>query len=164
MDFGRNNCVMDAGVNSADEKGNTNLSVRRTSIARLSSDDFKWLYDRVREIVTFANQSYSYDLGNAAMEQMQLAAYSAKNRGTFGWHMDMGDGAMTRKLGVSVPLNSDSEYEGGELQFNYGQKESIPQIAGQAIVFPSYAMHRVTPVTKGVRYSLVAWIHGAPFR
>ena len=76
-----------------------------------------------------------------------------------------------RKLSVTVSLNDPSEYDGGNLKFDLGPhredryhscEEIRPQ--GSVIVFPSHIQHQVTPVTRGTRYSLVAWNLGAPFR
>ena len=73
-----------------------------------------------------------------------------------------------RKISVSVILNDD--YEGGDLEFlvinHKGELErtKITPAVGSAIIFPSYIMHRVTPVTKGTRYSVVAWYGGPPFK
>ena len=73
-----------------------------------------------------------------------------------------------RKISVSVILNDD--YEGGDLEFLVinakGELEicKITPAVGSAIIFPSYIMHRVTPVTKGTRYSVVAWYGGPPFK
>jgi PKHD-type hydroxylase len=65
----------------------------------------------------------------------------------------------TRKLSMTVVLNDD--YEGGEFEFLGNGK--IKEKMGTVIVFPSYMQHRVLPVTKGVRYSLVVWFCGEPF-
>jgi len=77
----------------------------------------------------------------------------------------------TRKLSVTVSLNDPTEYKGGNLKFDLGPhsekryhtcKEIRPR--GSIIVFPSHIYHQVTPVTKGTRYSLVAWNLGNPFK
>jgi PKHD-type hydroxylase len=78
-----------------------------------------------------------------------------------------------RKLSMTVNLNEPGAYEGGNLKFDFGPhvrhreryhecEEIRPQ--GSAIVFPSFVYHQVTPVTRGVRYSLVVWVLGKPFR
>jgi PKHD-type hydroxylase len=76
-----------------------------------------------------------------------------------------------RKLSVTISLNDQSQYDGGNLQFDLGPHrpdrfhtctEIRPK--GSVIVFPSYVHHQVTPVTRGTRYSLVCWNLGAPFR
>ena len=67
----------------------------------------------------------------------------------------------TRKLSMSIVLNND--FEGGEFEFLGSETELIKAKAGTVIVFPSYLQHRVRPVTKGVRHSLVVWFCGEPF-
>jgi PKHD-type hydroxylase len=76
-----------------------------------------------------------------------------------------------RKLSVTVSLNNPNEYEGGNLQFDLGphrpdQYHTCLEIRpkGSVIVFPSHVHHQVTPITRGTRYSLVAWSLGAPFK
>ena len=77
-----------------------------------------------------------------------------------------------RKISMTLNLNVPGEYEGGNLKFDFGPHrtgerfheclEIRPQ--GSMIVFPSYLYHQVTPITRGVRYSLVLWTLGKPFR
>jgi len=76
-----------------------------------------------------------------------------------------------RKLSLTINLSDPNTYEGGNLKFDLGPhsekriitcEEIRPQ--GSMVVFPSYVHHTVTPVTSGVRYSLVVWALGYPFR
>lgn len=77
-----------------------------------------------------------------------------------------------RKLSVTVSLSDPKTYTGGNLKFDFGPhsdggryhvcKEIRPR--GSIIVFPSHVYHQVTPVTRGIRYSLVAWNLGNPFK
>ena len=76
-----------------------------------------------------------------------------------------------RKLSVTVSLTDPKEYKGGELEFDFRNQdksnirtctEILPK--GSLVVFPSFVWHRVKPVTKGVRHSLVIWNLGYPFR
>lgn len=76
-----------------------------------------------------------------------------------------------RKLSVTISLNDPDEYEGGNLQFDFGPHKTERFLTcteirpkGSVIVFPSHVYHQVTPVTKGTRYSLVCWNLGAPFK
>jgi PKHD-type hydroxylase len=80
--------------------------------------------------------------------------------------MDFGTGELSnRKLSITVQLSDPDEYEGGELQFMVNQNIfTAPKDKGTAIIFPSFALHRVTPITKGSRKSIVGWISGAPYR
>jgi PKHD-type hydroxylase len=82
------------------------------------------------------------------------------------WHMDVASGERSRrKLGMVVQLSSGDEYEGGRLELFSGPgKATAPREAGTLIVFPSYVLHRVTPVTRGVRQCLLGWTTGPRFR
>ena len=67
----------------------------------------------------------------------------------------------TRKLSMTIVLNSD--FEDGDFEFKDGFIENLKLEEGSIIVFPSFKEHRVTPVTRGIRYSLVAWFVGPPY-
>jgi len=77
-----------------------------------------------------------------------------------------------RKISMTLNLNEPGQYEGGNLLFDFGQhqdgeqffecKEMRPQ--GSLVIFPSFLSHCVTPLTKGIRYSLVMWCLGKPFK
>ena len=84
----------------------------------------------------------------------------------FDWHLDFGPGAISeRKLSITVQLSDEDAYEGGDLEFMVNKEYvKAPREQGTVIVFPSFIMHRVTPVTKGTRESIVGWIAGPPFR
>ena len=69
---------------------------------------------------------------------------------------------LARKL--SLELTDPAEYDGGQLQLNNGHDMDTEQIRGRLFAFPSFMLHRVTPVTRGTRCSLVSWIGGPQFR
>lgn len=129
----------------------------------------RWVYDLVWDYLDIANRNSNWNFQIDACEAMQLARYNKD--GHFKFHQD-GNGftrfdngnkfvhGKTRKLSMSIILND--EYEGGEFEF-FGQQQVIGK-RGTIIVFPSYMMHRVKPVTKGTRYSLVTWFCGEPFK
>ena len=73
----------------------------------------------------------------------------------------------TRKLSMTVQLSDSKDYEGGEFLFYAGKNEpTIPPIQeqGSILVFDSRMWHKIIPVTRGVRYSLVSWILGPRFQ
>jgi PKHD-type hydroxylase len=75
------------------------------------------------------------------------------------------DGSSPRKLSLILQLSDATEYEGGELQLkDSSDHTAVERKKGHLIAFPSYLLHRVTPVTKGIRRSLVVWISGPAFR
>lgn len=93
--------------------------------------------------------------------ELQFTRYEAADAGHFAWHADVGvlsaDG-FERRLSFVVMLSDPAEYQGG--QFELEGAGPVPLARGDVIVFPSTALHRVTPVTVGTRHSLVAWVEG----
>jgi PKHD-type hydroxylase len=69
------------------------------------------------------------------------------------------------KISLSIQLSDPSEYEGGDLEFTWGRSSKFaPKEKGAMVLFPSYSLHKVHPVTKGKRRALVLWAHGPAFR
>jgi PKHD-type hydroxylase len=142
----------------------TVAEVRRTRICWLEMDEHPWVYNQVWTIAQAANQLLRFDLAPAP-EKIQLARYDALENGFFAWHADTVPSDMTRKLSISVPLNAPTDYEGGALELLQGTSViKVEQSPGAPIFFPSWLIHRVTPVTRGARYSLVAWVRGPNWR
>jgi PKHD-type hydroxylase len=80
--------------------------------------------------------------------------------------MDIGPGSIShRKVSITIQLSDPSEYEGGDLELWYGGSIiQIPKNKGLTVLFPSFSMHRVTPITKGTRKSLVLWVGGEHYK
>ena len=141
-----------------------NKEVRRSQQVWLPPEENAWVYKRMLQIARRVNERYQYQIDRVD-DKIQIAYYDETEQGFFSWHMDWGSDAQQRKISISIPLNEPEEYEGGELEFNVnGVPAAVPQKMGTAVTFPSYILHRVNPVTRGRRYSMVAWIHGPPFR
>jgi PKHD-type hydroxylase len=126
----------------------------------LPDNSTEWIFRKLNAAIRRLNEAYQYQL--SGFEALQVATYSVDDH--YDWHIDLGPGKnSTRKLSLSLQLSDSSEYEGGDLEFmNVGQMTS--REIGTLITFPAFLMHRVTPVTRGTRKSLVAWISGDPFR
>ena len=140
----------------------------------------QWIYNTIWPYMEQANEEAGWKYDIRAAEQMQITRY--KKGGFYYFHKDgKGDHLSTydepdnefmhgyvRKLSMTVLLNDN--YGGGEFQFaSLDQEEctiETPEFnkIGSIIVFPSDMEHRVTPVTKGIRYSLVVWFLGPPFK
>lgn len=82
------------------------------------------------------------------------------------WHVDSGssESGIVRKLSISVQLSLPTDYEGGELEFAGHEQNAFSRIAGTVTCFPSYCVHRVTPILSGERCSLVCFALGPAFR
>ncbi|MGR3496098.1 2OG-Fe(II) oxygenase [Citreimonas sp.] len=126
-----------------------------------------WVMDRVVDAVAEANrQVYHFDI-EGFDESAQVARYGAEREGHFDWHADIGDGrlASRRKLTMVVQLSDPDDYVGGVLEIMpSAQVSEACKTRGAATLFPSYLLHRVTPVSVGARHSLTIWAHGPAFR
>ena len=121
-------------------------------------------FQRVTGIVQSLNQQFFNFNLFGMVEGFQFTRYDAPS-GFYGMHIDRYIGGNVRKLSLTIQLSSAEEYEGGELALQFGKEpEIMDKQQGKLIVFPSYVLHEVRPVSKGIRYSLVAWVTGEPFK
>lgn len=80
------------------------------------------------------------------------------------WHTDSGAGRSAIKTAISVQLSDPDDYEGGDLHLQMGSHiRPMPRTRG-TVVFPGWQIHRVPPLTSGVRWSLTARTFGPPLR
>jgi PKHD-type hydroxylase len=153
------------------------------------NSDIVWMSDRwiYREIQPYVNQANSNAGWNFQWDWSESCQFTKYTKGQFyDWHTDSWDQpyikenvndpshGKTRKLSVTVTLSDPKEYSGGELEFDFRNidpdkkrnvikcKEILPK--GSLVVFPSFVWHRVCPVKKGSRHSLVIWNLGWPFK
>ena len=151
----------------------------------------KWIYDAVHPYIHEANQKAGWNFEWDWSESCQFTKYGVGQY--YGWHCDSWeepyqrkqnedgtypiDHGKIRKLSVTISLTEPDEYVGGNLEFDFrnqidwerDKKSKIKECTeirprGSIIVFPSFVWHRVAPVTKGVRNSLVVWNLGYPFK
>lgn len=142
--------------------------IRRADLCWLDDvPEAGWVMDKMVGIVSQANrEGFGFDLDEFA-ESAQVARYGADRQGHFDWHTDIGAGVLAarRKLTIVVQLSDPAAYQGGVLELR--PDSNVAQAAagrGVATVFPSFVLHRVTPVTIGTRWSLTLWAHGPAFR
>ena len=146
-----------------------------------------WIYKELHPYIHQANKAAGWNFDWDRSESCQFTKYKLNQY--YDWHCDSWDkpykrdnkndpdNGKIRKLSMTCQLTDGSEYEGGELEFDFRNydphmreedkhlkqaKEILPK--GSIIVFPSFVWHRVKPVTKGTRYSLVMWNLGYPFK
>lgn len=133
------------------------------------NQEWAWLYDKLMNMITEANDSlWNFNL-YGGLDSIQYTEYHASEHGHYGWHQDIGPGMLsTRKVSVTVQLSDPSEYDGGDLEYFQGGDIDNAQKAernkGLVFIFPSFMMHRITKVTRGVRKSFVLWVGGDHYK
>lgn len=145
------------------ENGVIDKKIRNVSHSWLSIDKFDWLYSLLEEEIKNINWlNYKYVLDQ--METIDyLEYYAGDEAGKYDAHIDGGINS-NRKLSFSVLLSDPSDYDGGDLIIYEAKAPMIvPKRKGMITFFPSNVLHEVTPVTRGVRRSIVSWIHGPVF-
>lgn len=162
IEIGESNILQVGKIGDSEEKDTT---YRDSEIAWIyPSDETEFMFRRVTDILISLNkQFFNFDLFGLA-EGFQFTKYTAPD-GFYGAHTDKRLNAAVRKLSATIQLSADEDYEGGELALQFGKNpELMDKAQGKLIAFPSYVLHEVKPVTKGTRYSLVAWATGKPFK
>jgi PKHD-type hydroxylase len=145
--------------------GAVNPNIRRSELNWLHKDpECAWVFEKLSHVVSSLNTEYfGFDLTGFG-EALQLTNYHEARQGHYKWHQDFG-GEISRKLSLVLQLSEPKGYEGGELQLlTTGQPTAIQKKRGLIVVFPSWTLHQVTPVVRGSRQTLVAWVSGAPFK
>ena len=141
--------------------------LRVTRVAwMLKNPEIQWLHTRLEEMVLRINaQFFRFDLFGLN-EPFQYTVYDASEGSYYKWHVDNGEkNYEPRKISLSLQLSGPSDYQGGDLELEWGDGPIKAEKAlGTLIAFPSYVLHRVTPVTSGTRKSLVIWVAGPEFR
>lgn len=137
--------------------------IRRVAVHKLLAEgDIIPLFDKLMAAIISANRSY-WNFQIQYLPLIEVLKY--ETNGHYLRHVDWGAGFQTRKISAVVMLSEPEEYEGGILQLHdRGLPTDMPRERGTIIVFPSWVLHGVTPVTDGVRWAATAWVTGEPFR
>lgn len=148
--------------------GNVDLAtIRRSKVHFIDSrnPDNAWIFQRITgAIIDLNKRFFHFDLEK--IETLQFSVYDESYKGFYDKHIDiMYRSTGFRKLSFSVLLSDPEDFEGGDLLLHYGtDPDKAHRVTGGLTLFPSYALHEVTPVTKGTRYALVGWVWGPRFK
>jgi len=123
-----------------------------------------WLYERMTGLIqSFNVRFFEFELIGFS-DPFQYTIYQSHEGGHYDWHVDQGVTA-PRKLSLTLQLTDPGTYEGCDLQMQISNRtETAPRERGTLIAFPSWVLHRVTPITSGTRKSMVVWAAGPKFR
>ena len=155
----------------ASTAGGKDKKVRSSSVKWVpQNNEWFWLYEKLSDYAVQANFAlWNFDITQIP-EQIQYTEYYASEQGHYDWHADIGPGLLSkRKISITVQLSEPDEYEGGDMEVFKGGSmngpfDKAPRKAGCVFIFPSFLMHRVSPVTKGTRKSFVLWLGGSHYK
>jgi len=124
----------------------------------------QWIYERFETLAKLANERIFQFHVTGIQDPLQFAQYGPGQ--CFDWHLDFERGpSSNRKLSLVVQLTDPGEYQGGDLQIMVAtQPFTVPRKKGCVILFPSFLLHRVTPIEAGTRLSVIGWIAGPCLR
>ena len=165
IDAGRRQKPQQAQVGMNKPSGGIDTKKRTTTISWLPFKKMEPMYNDINQFIQKANKNH-FGFGDIKItEQAQFTEYP--EGGFYDWHMDtdvnMQYEPPVRKISMTLLLSPENQFEGGDLELMApGKRANMKQ--GHAIIFASFLNHRVAPVTKGVRQSLVMWFGGDPFK
>ena len=168
IQLGENLTFNDAGVVPEKNKTVVNLEYRRSKTSWIDlNQTSEWLYKKIAFMVREVNADfYRFDI-DGLYESLQYTVYDSNNKGHYDWHTDLGvygSETITRKISMSLLLTNETDFEGGDLEI-WGSRYAVAtKEKGTPIFFPSYSLHKVSALTKGIRKSLVVWVGGPAFR
>ena len=164
INAGRSEPVQDGQVGGGNA-GVIDTKTRTSHISWIPFNKMPEMYSTLENVMLRTNNNHFGFEGVKITEQAQYTEYPAG--GFYDWHIDSDINGMNeppvRKISMTCLLSHESEFEGGGLELMSDGKIARPK-QGQAIFFASYIRHRVIPITKGVRKSLVMWFGGPSFR
>jgi len=164
IEVGRS-CPKEIGETGGIQKGKIDPSIRVSNISFIPFKSLIPMYKLLEEVMLRINKN---NFGFEKMGITEIAQYTEYSKNEFyDWHIDSfidhPNEPPVRKISMSCLLSPENEFEGGDLElFNEGAGVKLKQ--GQAIFFASFIRHRVKPVTRGNRKSLVMWFGGPPFK
>jgi PKHD-type hydroxylase len=165
IECGRRQPPQTAQIGMGKPGGGTDTKKRVTTISWIPFKEMSHMYEDLNKFIQKSNKNH-FGFGDIRItEQAQFTEYPVG--GFYDWHMDcdvnMAHEPPVRKISMTILLNHESEFEGGHLEVgNTGKVKHLKQ--GSALAFASFIHHRVQPVTRGVRQSLVVWFGGEPFK
>ena len=149
------------------KSGKHDTKRRITTISWIPFAKMPEMYKVIERQISIVNLNHFMFEGVQITEPAQFTEYP--KGGFYNWHMDLNAFGQTgehpiRKISMTCLLSDPSEFSGGDLAFDDTGKNKVVLKQGQAVFFASFMRHRVEPVKKGIRRSLVMWFGGPPFK
>ena len=171
ISIGQNEPKINATIGTTDKITKLDERYRKSIISWISFAKAVPIYQVIRQWMEVTNNNY---FGFDTVQLSEQGQYAEYNKGGFyNWHMDsnveMASMPTVRKISMTLLLNDLKDYEGGDLEIFCGEtldseKNKFKLKQGYAVFFASFLLHRVMPIIKGNRKSLVMWFGGSPLR
>ena len=168
IDCGRRQTPQKAQVGMGRPGGGIDTNKRTTTISWIPFKEMPEMYDDLNRFIQRANLNhYGFD-DIQITENAQFTEYP--EGGFYDWHMDLNAFGQEgqnpiRKISMTLLLSDPKDFTGGDLLFGeLGNNKPTPLKQGQAIFFASFLRHKVAPVKKGIRRSMVMWFGGPPLK
>ena len=156
---------VESGQVGGGAKGVVDTKTRTSHISWIPFNKMPEMYATLERVIKQTNGNHFGFEGLNLSEPAQYTEYP--EGGFYDWHIDSDINGINeppvRKISMTCLLSHESEFEGGGLELMSEGKVARPK-QGQAIFFASFIRHRVVPITRGVRKSLVLWVGGTPFK
>ena len=168
--------IVDAGHQQKPEKalvgggpkGAHDTKKRVTTISWIPFAKMPEMYKQIENQLSIVNLNHFGFDGVTLTEPAQFTEYP--KGGFYDWHMDLNAFGQEgqnpiRKISMTLLLSDPKDFTGGDLMFSeMGDNKPLPLKQGQAIFFASFLRHKVAPVKKGIRRSMVMWFGGPPLK
>ena len=165
IECGRRQKPQKAQVGGKRPGGGLDTKKRVTTISWIPFKEMSEMYNDINKFIQKANRIHFGFEDIEITEQAQFTEYP--EGGFYDWHMDSDVNMMheppVRKISMTLLLSPENQFEGGDLEISSPGK-AIKLKQGHAVIFASFLNHRVVPVTRGIRQSLVMWFGGTPFK
>jgi PKHD-type hydroxylase len=134
--------------------------------------EFSWVHDKIWKIQSIINHEW-FKFNVTHLPPLQFTEYDGSYRGEYKSHQDvfwLNDTNSHRKISIVVQLTDANLYDGGVLRFENVKNQptdgdyTAMKVKGTVIAFPSFIFHKLEPVVRGRRHSLVAWFEGPKFQ
>ena len=155
--------LVDASLAGDYSENIVNKNIRKTLNIDFHDEN---LFKKLNGAIKVANENY-YNYSIESIDTLRFLKYGIG--GNYNWHTDIGRSETSnRKLTAIIQLSDENTYEGGDFEYGITDTTGEDLIKGNKkqgtlIIFPSFLSHRVTPITKGNRYSIITWMEGDTF-
>jgi len=145
--------------------------IRKSKVKWLPyNEKTQWLYEKLSNFAIEANNEiWGFNI-HSVIDNIQYTEYHEREKKSkmgdhYDWHVDIGPSSINhRKISIVVQLSDPDDYVGGDLILWNGRQSYINKKKGAVAVFPSFILHKVSPIQKGLRKSLVLWLSGDPYQ